>query len=512
MTSPQTTSTDFDPALRRLVIVVLLGAIMTILDTTITSVAVNTLGAQFNTSLSSIQWVLTGYTLALSMSIPLSGWAITRFGPKTMWITSLLLFITGSVLCGMSWNVASLIVFRLLQGFGAGMILPIGQTMLARAAGPARMRRVMSAVAVPAMLAPVLGPVVGGLILGHLSWRWMFYINVPLCAVAVAAAIRLLPRDSIRDRGSKLDALGLALLSPGLGALVYGTAQAGGGASLTDARVVASVLAGVALVACYVLHAARKGTAALIDVRLLRNRNFAAINAIVFLYIGALSGLMALLPLYLQTVNAETPLRSGIMVAPLGLGAMTTMAITGKVTDKLSPRLLILSGLPVVLIGILGLTQIGPDTSTALLVAMLFVIGLGHGMIMPPAMGASYQTLQHSEIPAATTVTNVGVRTASSFGVAALFVLLQRNFEHQSPATAGGVAMPAGHAPTADIARSLTHAFTQTYWWALVIAAVAIVPALMLQRRSALAPVPTAAHNESIGPRSAVGSSSHRET
>ncbi|MEV6097237.1 MDR family MFS transporter [Nocardia sp. NPDC051981] len=487
MTQPRTTSTELDPALRKLVIVVVLGAVMTILDTTITSVAVNTLGTRFHTSLSAIQWVLTGYTLALSASIPLSGWAIVRFGPKTMWIGSLLLFITGSVLCGTAWNITSLITFRVLQGFGAGMILPIGQTMLARAAGPARMGRVMSAVAVPAMLAPVLGPTVGGLILGHLSWRWMFYINVPLCAIAVLAAIRLLPSDEVRDRDSRLDILGLVLLSPGLGVLVYGTAQAGSGTSLTDIRVAASLLTGVALIACYVLHARRKGDAALVDVRLLRDRNFAAVNVLVFAYIGTLSGLTALLPLYFQTVNADSPLRSGAMVAPLGLGAMATTLITGKLTDKHSPRLLILTGLPVVLLGILGLTQIGPDTSNALVMATLFVIGLGHGTIMPAAMSASYQTLQRSEIPSATTATNVSLRAANSFGVAALLVLVQRNIEHRPPGSEAFTRTDR----TEEVTHTLAHAFTQTYWWALAIGAVAVVPALLLPRKSTRVSAPT---------------------
>ncbi|MGW5107646.1 MDR family MFS transporter [Nocardia sp. NPDC004123] len=502
MTQPRTETTDFDPALSKLVIVVVLGAIMTILDTTITSVAVNTLGAQFHTSLSAIQWVLTGYTLALSASIPLSGWAIMRFGPKTMWIVSLLLFITGSVLCGMAWNITSLIAFRVLQGFGAGMILPIGQTMLARAAGPARMGRVMSAVAVPAMLAPVLGPTVGGLILGHLSWRWMFYINVPLCAMAVIAAIRLLPTDEVRDRGSRLDIVGLVLLSPGLGALVYGTARAGSGTRLTDIGVVASVLAGVALIACYVLHARRKGATALVDVRLVRDRNFTAVNVLVFAYIGTLSGLTALLPLYFQTVNADSPLRSGAMVAPVGLGAMATTLITGKLTDKHSPRLLILIGLPLVLLGILGLTQIGPDTSNALVVATLFVIGLGHGPIMPAAMSASYQTLQRSEIPSATTATNVSLRAASSFGVAALLVLVQRNIEHE-----GSVANALTTTVRTDgITHTLAHAFTQTYWWALAIGAVAVVPALMLPRRSSRVSAPEASRTGAVDDRPAVSS------
>ncbi|WP_067573574.1 MDR family MFS transporter [Nocardia acidivorans] len=462
MTQAPPASTDFDPALRKLVTVVVLGAIMTILDATITTVAVKTLGTEFHASLTAIQWVLTGYTLALSASIPLTGWAITRFGPKAMWIVSLLLFITGSILCGIAWNITALIVFRVLQGFGAGMILPIGQTMLARAAGPARMGRVMSAVAVPAMLAPVLGPTVGGLILGHLSWRWMFFINIPLCAIAVLAAMRLLPADPVRDPDARLDLLGLALLSPGLGALVYGTAQAGSGRSPTDIRVAAPVLAGVALVGCYLWHAHRRGDTALVDVRLLRNRSFAAVNAMMFLYIGTISGLMALLPLSFQIVDGDSPLRSGALVAPLGVGAIITTLITGKLSDAYSPRLLILAGLPVALLGIVGLTQIHPNTGEILIMTMLFVIGLGHGMVMPAAMGASYETLRHSEIASATTATNVGLRVGSSFGVAALLVLIQRDQQSQPP----------------DL-----DSFTRTYWYALVIAAVAVLPALLLPAR-----------------------------
>jgi EmrB/QacA subfamily drug resistance transporter len=483
MTDARPTPGGFDPALRRLAVVVVLGAIMTILDTTITNVALNTLGRDFGTSLSTIQWVLTGYTLALSMSIPLSGWAIARFGAKTMWITSLLLFIAGSVLCGLAWDVASLVGFRLLQGFGAGMILPIGQTMLARAAGPDRMGRVMSVVSIPAMLAPVLGPVAGGLILDHLSWRWMFYVNVPFCAVAVLAAVRLLPADAIRDRGSRLDVLGLLLLSPGLGALVYGTSEIGRGLSLTDPRVLAGVLGGAALVIGYLLHATRRGRAALVDTRLLRNRNFAAVNGLLFAYVGSLFGLMALVPLYFQVVGGDSPLRSGLMVAPLGLGAMVTMLFAGRLTDRLSPRLLVFCSLPVVLLGMLGLTQISADTGTPVLLALMFAIGLGHGMMMPAAMGAGYRTLERSEIAAATTTTNVGMRVASSFGVAALLVLLQRNVEQEFPGVSGSVAAVAEAGSSPRVAPLLSQAFAQTYWWALGIAAVAALPALFMQGR-----------------------------
>ncbi|HEV3131002.1 MAG TPA: MFS transporter, partial [Acidimicrobiales bacterium] len=169
-----------DPHLRRLALVVVLGTIMSILDTTIVNVAIATLARDFHSPLSTVQWVSTGYLLALAMVIPLTGWAMERFGAKRMWIISLVLFLAGSALCGASWSVQSLIVFRVLQGIGGGMIMPIGQSILATAAGPQRMGRVMSLLGVPMLLGPVLGPVLGGLIVDTVSWRWIFYVNIPI--------------------------------------------------------------------------------------------------------------------------------------------------------------------------------------------------------------------------------------------------------------------------------------------------------------------------------------------
>jgi EmrB/QacA subfamily drug resistance transporter len=180
--------TEIDPALRRLAITVTLGAIMAILDTTIVSVAIDTLGRDFHTSLSTISWVTTGYLLALAVVIPLTGWSVERFGATRMWNISLVLFVAGSALCGASWSAGSLIFFRVLQGLGGGMIMPICMTLLARAAGPQRVGRMMSVVGVPALVAPIVGPVVGGLIVDDLNWRWIFFVNLPLGAVALLAS------------------------------------------------------------------------------------------------------------------------------------------------------------------------------------------------------------------------------------------------------------------------------------------------------------------------------------
>ena len=187
-------SDRIDAHVWRISAVVLVGSVMSILDTTIVNVALATLGRELHSTIAQIQWVVTGYMLALAAVIPVTGWAARRFGAKRVYLLSLVLFTVGSVLCGLATSTTELIVFRVIQGVGGGMILPIGQLMMADVAGPKRMGRVMSIVAVPAMLAPILGPTIGGLILDNASWRWIFFVNVPIGVIAVIAAVRILPR------------------------------------------------------------------------------------------------------------------------------------------------------------------------------------------------------------------------------------------------------------------------------------------------------------------------------
>jgi EmrB/QacA subfamily drug resistance transporter len=470
----------FDPELRKLALVVIAGSIMTILDTTIVNVAITPLGRDLHTSLSTIQWVLTGYTLALSMSIPVTGWAVERFGARKTWITSLLIFITGSILCGVAWNVTSLIVFRVLQGVGGGMILPVGQTMLARKAGPDRMARVMSVIAVPAMLGPVLGPVIGGLIVDDLSWRWMFYVNVPLCAVALALAIRILPRDT-GSASAKIDGLGLALLSPGLAVMVYGLSKAGD----DNTQMALWLVVGAALVAAFAVHASR-AKAPLVSIRAFTRRAFGASSAAMFIYSGALFGFMVVIPVYFQVVRGESPLRAGLLLAPLGLGAIITMSLSGRLSDKIAARWIVVSGMIIVVAGAVVFTQIHVSTSLAVLAGALFVAGLGHGTVVPPAMGSSYQGMPKPEIPAATATFNVALRVGSSFGTAALAVVLQQAIRSRIPGASGGLSGAAGLHGT-HVLPELTSAFGVSFWWVAAIAAIAIIPAVLIPSKHALA-------------------------
>src|SRR5436190_9145244 len=185
-----------DREILRLGVVVVIGTIMAILDATIVNVAIPTLGREFHASISTIQWVMTAYLLAFASVIPLTGWSTDRFGAKRVWIASLVVFMAGSALAGSAWSIEALIAFRVVQGLGGGLLLPVGQTILAQAAGPQRIGRVMSVVGVPMLLAPIFGPVIGGAIVDQVSWRWVFFVNLPVGVAAVLLAWRLLPETA----------------------------------------------------------------------------------------------------------------------------------------------------------------------------------------------------------------------------------------------------------------------------------------------------------------------------
>jgi EmrB/QacA subfamily drug resistance transporter len=461
----------FDPALRNMCVVVVLGAIMTVIDTTIVTVAVHVLGRELDSSLSTIQWVVTGYLLALSMTIPVTGWAVQRFGARTVWITSLVLFIAGSALCSAAWSAGSLVAFRVLQGVGGGLLMPAGQTMLARQAGPRRLARTMAVVSIPAMLAPALGPVLGGLLLEHLSWRWMFVINVPVCAAALLLAVRLLPADTGRRPGTGLDVLGLILLSPGLAALVYALARASEGGAPGEPQVLVGLVAGVVLLTAFAGHALRRADRALVDLRLFTDRAFATSVGVLFGYSVAMFGALILVPLYVQIVRGGDTLDAGLLVAPLGAGAAVTAVFVGRITARFGSRDPSIAGIVAVLAGLLAYTQVDAGTAWLLLAAATFVMGLGHGVVTPLVMAGAYRDLPKAAIPGATVAATIMVRIGSALGAAILAVVLQIFMRHAVSVTAG-----AGGA-------ALAPAFAHSFWWAFGIAAITLVPALLVRER-----------------------------
>ena len=435
---------------------------MSILDTTIVNVALATLGRELHATISQIQWVVTGYLLSLAAVIPITGWAARRFGGKRVYLVSLVLFTAGSALCGLATSSTELIVFRVLQGVGGGMILPIGQLMMAEAAGPKRMGRVMSIVAVPAMLAPILGPTLGGLILDNVSWRWIFYVNVPIGVIAVIAALRVLPTVRPAPTG-RLDVRGLLLMATGLPLLTYGLAEIGVTGSFTAPKVLIPILASIVLIGAFVLHAMRVPNP-LLNLRLYRRPTFSSASFAMFCLGAALFGGMILLPLYWQGIRHESVLDTGLLTAPQGLGMALVMPLAGRLTDRWGGGPFALFGVIVTTLATVPFGLIGAHTSIVGLSVAMLIRGMGIGFAFMPAMAAAFASLERSELSDATPQMNVLQRVGGSIGTAVLAVVLQRSLAgtHSIAGAAAG--------------------YGTAFWASAGLTALAIVPCIILVR------------------------------
>jgi EmrB/QacA subfamily drug resistance transporter len=442
--------------------VVILGMIMSILDTTIVNVALRTLGRDLHSSIAQIQWVVTGYLLSLAAVIPVTGWAARRYGAKRVYMTSLVLFTAGSALCAVATSTTSLVIFRVMQGVGGGMIMPVGQLIMAQVAGPKRMGRVMGIVAMPAMIAPILGPVLGGAILQGLHWSWIFLVNVPIGAIAFIAGWRTIPETESGEAG-RLDLVGLGLLSTGATAVVYGLSELGSHSSLSAPSVVFPTLAGVLLVVMFCLHALRVERP-LLDIRLYSNRVFGAASLTTFGLGAALFGAMILVPLYYQEVRGESIILTGLLVGPQGVGALVAMPLAGRMADRFGGGRVALVGVLILCVSTVPLAFVGVGSSILGISLVLVVRGLGIGLSFMPAMTAAFAALRPEELSDATPQLNVLQRVGGAIGTAVLAVVLQR---------------ASGHAPSPT---KLAGAFATSYWWALGIAALALIPCLVLLR------------------------------
>lgn len=493
--APKTNRTGMDRALWLTASVVIIGTFMSILDTTIVNVAIDTLAKEFHTSLSTIQWVSTGYMLALATVIPLTGWAADRFGTKRLYIVSISLFLVGSALSGMAWSAESLIGFRVLQGLGGGMIMPAGMTILTQAAGPQRVGRVMGIVGVPMLLGPILGPILGGWLVDDISWRWIFYVNIPIGLVALVMAFRILPKD-VPQRHQILDWQGLALLSPGLALFVFGLGEVATDGGFTAPETFVPMIAGVLLVAAFVRHALRSDHP-LVELRLFKNRTFSASAATTFMFGAGFFGSMLMIPLYYQVVRGQSALHAGLLLAPQGLGAMIAMPIAGRLTDRTGAGRIVLCGLGLILVGMLTFTQVSADSPYLLLGTSQFVLGLGMGATMMPAMSAAYQTLTRSEVPRATSTINIVQRVGGAIGTAALSVVLTHQLADRLPGASNESGLAAAqsipkNAPPAvhdTLVGQVAAAFGSTFWWSFGILALGFIPALFLPRHRPPAPV-----------------------
>jgi EmrB/QacA subfamily drug resistance transporter len=486
-TSRAPAQTALPPETKRVLTALIIGAVAAVLDTTIVSIALHTLVSALNSTVSQIQWVSTGYLLALGVVIPVVGWAQARFGGKRLWLAALAIFVIGSALCSVAWNADSLIAFRVLQGAGAGMIFPLLMTLAMRAArsvpgGSSSLGRVTATVSLPIAIGPILGPVLGGVILNWLSWRWLFLINVPICAVGLYLAWRWLPADQPAPAAARprFDLVGLLLVAPGMVGVLLGLSNVAADGGFGHRDVLLPLIIGLALVAAFAawaLHrtgpgrtpAARAVGSALVNVRLLRVRSVGVSSAALFLTGACMYGAMFLLPLFYQELRGYGVLGAALLLIPQGVGSLLTRTVAGRLTDRIGARAVGVAGFALTALATVPFAFAGPGTSQWWLVAVQLVRGLGLGIVLIPVMTVAFVDIDSDDLPDASMITRISQQVGGSFGVAIAAVVLES---------------------VATSSHSLTRGFDQAFWWTVGFTVVAALASLALPGRRAPAPAP----------------------
>lgn len=485
---------NIDRAVLKIAGVVVLGSIMSILDITVVNVALPTFQHVFGSggkelAYSTVAWTVTGYTLALATVIPLTGWAADRFGTKRLYMTAIALFTLGSILCATATDINMLILFRVIQGLGGGMLMPLGMTIMTRAAGPHRMGRLMAILGIPMMLGPILGPIIGGWLIDQASWHWIFLINAPLGIIALIYAYTVLPKDAPIPSES-FDFFGMLLLSPGLALFLFGISSLPGeGGNFGAPKVWVSALVGVILIVAFVFWSFRPKHP-LLDLRLFKNRNLTVSIITMFLFAAAFFGGLLLVPTYFQEIRHESTTMAGVLMIAQGAGAIVTMPIAGSLVDKIPVGRIIPVGLILIITGMFPLTQVTATTSYWVIIPSLFVMGLGMGSTMMPLFTSALKTLTHHEVARGSTLLNISQQIASSVGVAVMSVILTNHLNHSQFANAAissgrdrSIIDKVGAGNIVKGFEQAANSFGSTFWvaWALVI--LTIVPAMFLPRR-----------------------------
>lgn len=401
-----------------------LGAIAPMLDSTMITIAVKQLSQTFHASLAVIQWGITGYVLALAIAVPIAGWLMNRWNGKIVFISAVLAFGVTSVLAGVSWNSTSFILFRLLQGFSAGIITPLMSTLLVKTAGPENLGKVISIVTTPMIFGPILGPVLGGFIVELASWRWIFFINVIIIAIAVPLMIKTIPDFEPFDPASRLDRIGILLLSLLSATLIYGITKAADHASFKNPETLVWLSCGLVLAISYLIYDRLRQGQTVLPLSLFSHHSFLAASVGLFLANIAIMGPMLILPLFFQTFRHFTAIGSAIALIPQGVGMLITRPLIGKWIDQVGARKVVLISLVLSIIGSLPFVFITEKTSLTVIALVLFIRGTSVGGINLPLTSDAYLGLADRELPEAGVGVNMIENLGSSFGSAVIATLI----------------------------------------------------------------------------------------
>jgi EmrB/QacA subfamily drug resistance transporter len=408
--------------------VLAVAALLAVLDGTVVAVALDSLRLALDTSLGTVVWVTTGYLLAAGAMLPLLGWATARFGSRRVFLTGLVVFVLGSTLCALAWSAPALIAFRVVQGLGGGLLEPTTIGLVALLAPRERVGRVMGLMSMIINVAPVLGPIVGGLLLDTGHWQWLFIVNIPFGVVVFAAAMALVPHDAGSSEPVAADVRGLVLLGTGFVAVLFALNRAAQPGAAWAVGIAAAL--GVALLASYVRHALTTRATPAFDLRLLRRPGFAATLAVMGLVGLIMYSQLTSLPIFGAEHHHLHGFDRGLLVCALGLGLVVSMSLGGRISDRTGPRPLVRAGSIATAAGLGAFALWHDRLPLPAAFALFVVVGLCFGLIASPTFSSIYRTLPPAEQAQGTTALFMTVQLAASLGVTVLGLLQARTERH----------------------------------------------------------------------------------
>ncbi|HJQ46666.1 MAG TPA: MDR family MFS transporter [Amycolatopsis sp.] len=433
----------------RVALVIVFGAFVSMLDTSLVNVGLDSISGDLGASLTDVQWVAGAYLIALAVSLPLCGWLGRKIGVGRLWLAAFSAFTVASGLCALAGNLGWLVLLRVLQGIAAGLLVPAGQTILGQAVGPQRMGRVMSILGIAVSSGPAIGPSVGGPLLHSLSWQWLFLINLPIGVIGVALGLRYVPRGE-RGAVSRLDWSGFALIGAGLPLFVYAVTMIGEKATLASATVLVPLVLGLAGLAAFGVRTWRRANP-LFDLQLFRDPLYASASITTAFTGAAMFGAMLLFPLYFQILRHADVITTGLSLVSLGIGTTIVLPISGWLTDRYGGGIVAVWGNVITVVSTLPFAFLTAQTGAVTVQVLLFLRGIALALAAVPAGTAAFAAVRREQLPDATTTVNIMQRVGGAVGGALVAVTLAR-------------ALPQG----------AEFAFRTAFWWLTAMSVVAV--------------------------------------
>lgn len=402
-------------------LIVVLGLFMANLNTSVVNLSTSKMMQTFGVSIDQIQWVVSAYTLTLGVTIPSTGYLSDRFGFKKVFIFALILFTCGSLMCGISWNLVSIIIARVIQGLGGAFIISLGMTILMTTFDKSEMGMVMSIIGICVMAAPALGPTLGGYIIENLDWRFVFFINIPIGIVSTTLAAIIL-RESQNKSSKHFDIIGLITSAAGMACILYVFGKSN--VDWSDIKNIMIMIVGCYSMLMFVVNELLISQP-MLNLRLLKNYTFCMSNIIMNVALLALYGGIFLMPVFLQQIKGLGSMQAGLILFPEAIATAISMTLYGKLGSRVDTRIFAIFALVLIGFNSYSMSKITLETSSSTITLLLMIRGFGVGFLMAPVQTIAFSGLPKSVMSNASALLNTVKQIGTSVGITMITSIMQ---------------------------------------------------------------------------------------